>query len=181
MAHDAHSPPNPREAADRGLERLYTQHWDSLVRLAWLLLHDGPAAEDVVQDALISVHAHWGDLRSEAAATAYLRRSVVNGARSALRHDAVVQRHARAAGSDPSSRRATPGAEEAAMARIGTTTLAATVAGLPMRQREVLALRYFLDLSETEIAQSLDISPGAVKSHAHRGLATLRERWDGRR
>jgi RNA polymerase sigma factor (sigma-70 family) len=45
---------------------------------------------------------------------------------------------------------------------------------LPVRQREVLVLRYHLGLSEAEIAEALDISRGAVKSHAHRGLAALR-------
>jgi RNA polymerase sigma factor (sigma-70 family) len=48
------------------------------------------------------------------------------------------------------------------------------LAELPRRQREVLALRYYLDLSEREIAETLGISAGAVKSHASRGAAALR-------
>lgn len=52
------------------------------------------------------------------------------------------------------------------------------LATLPRRQREVLALRYYLDLPEREIARVLDISPGAVKTHASRAAAALRERLD---
>lgn len=181
MAGMAPQTPDLQESADRGLERLYTLHWDSMVRLAWLLLHDGPLAEDVVQDALINVHRHWASLESEANATAYLRRSVVNGARSALRHRGVAERYVRSEAADPRSSRTHPGADEPALARVTTNTLAAAVAELPTRQREVLALRYFLDLSEADIADALGISPGAVKSHAHRGLATLRDRSDGLR
>ena len=51
---------------------------------------------------------------------------------------------------------------------------------LPQRQREVLVLRYYSDLSEKQIAEALDISPGAVKSHAHRALAALRDTMGGR-
>lgn len=181
MAGMAPQTPDVQESADRGLERLYSLHWDSLVRLAWLLLHDGPLAEDVVQDALISVHRHWASLESEANAAAYLRRSVINGARSALRHRGVADRYERSEAADPHSNRTHPGADEAALARVGTTTLATAVAALPTRQREVLALRYFLDLSEADIAEALGISSGAVKSHAHRGLATLRNRSEGLR
>lgn len=173
--------PDMRVAADHGLERLYALYWDAMVRLAWLLLHDGPLAEDVVQDALVSVHRNWGHLASEANAAAYLRRSVVNGARSALRHRGVADRHLRSETADPTVRRTAPGADEPALARLGLSVLGRAVAALPDRQREVLTLRYFLDLSEAEIADTLGISPGAVKSHAHRGLAALRDRSDGLR
>ena len=71
-------------SADAAVAELYAAHWAGLVRLAWLLLHDDQGAEEVVQDAFIAVHRRWGSLRSTDRAAAYLRRSVVNGARSAL-------------------------------------------------------------------------------------------------
>ena len=72
--------------------------------------------------------------------------------------------------------------EDSAEARIlaheTTTTMIGALARLPQRQREVLTMRYYLDLSEAEIADALGISAGSVKSHAHRGLAALRDRME---
>ena len=75
-----------RPAADEAIADLYAAHWTGLVRLAWLLLRDDLAAEEVVQDAFIAVHRRWDTIRDHQAAAAYLRRAVVNGARSGLRH-----------------------------------------------------------------------------------------------
>jgi DNA-directed RNA polymerase specialized sigma24 family protein len=82
-----------RTGADDAITELYAAHWTGLVRLAWLLLRDDLAAEEVVQDAFIAVHRRWGTLRDPQAAAAYLRRSVVNGARSGLRHRGVEERY----------------------------------------------------------------------------------------
>ncbi|HEX5860941.1 MAG TPA: sigma-70 family RNA polymerase sigma factor, partial [Nocardioides sp.] len=96
--------------------------------------------------------------------------AVVNRSRSALRHRAVVARHA--------VRETVPNHDAAADAPVMAAARRAAVLdamrALPERQREVLALRYYLDLSEAEIADALGISRGAVKSHASRGSATLR-------
>ena len=157
--------------ADEALVELYAAHWRSLVRLAVLLVHDVGTAEEVVQDAFVAVHGRWGRLRDHDRALAYLRQAVVNRSRSVLRHRAVVARHAVADRTlDPDR----PGTE----ARIADTERRRTVLdalrALPRRQREVLVLRYFLDLSEAEIAATLRITRGAVKSHASRGSASLR-------
>ena len=158
-------------SADDALERLYAAHWRRLVRLSVLLVRDVPTAEVVVQDAFVAVHARWSRLRDPDLALAYLRQAVVNRSRSALRHRAVVTRHA--------ERRSVPayasGADEAATASSRRDAVLDAMRELPRRQREVLALRYYLDLSEAEIADTLGISRGAVKSHASRGSAALRD------
>jgi RNA polymerase sigma factor (sigma-70 family) len=73
------------------------------------------------------------------------------------------------------------GPEAGAMASDETRQVLAALRTLPDRQREVLALRYYLDLSEAEIAVTLGISPGSVKTHAHRGLAALTDRLEALR
>ena len=85
--------PTASEGADDAVERLYAEHWTSLVRLGALLLRDPAAAEEVVQDAFIALHRRWGSVREQDKALAYLRRSVVNGCRSAQRKQAVAGRH----------------------------------------------------------------------------------------
>ena len=95
---------------------------------------------------------------------------MVNGSRSSLRHRQVVDRHAaRQTVPGPA-----PGADQAALAGARRAAVLDAMRDLPHRQREVLALRYYLDLSEAEIAETLGISRGAVKSHASRGSAALR-------
>jgi len=157
----------PAWTADEALEQLYAAHWRQLVRLSVLLVRDVGTAEEVVQDAFVAVHGRWTRLRDPDRALAYLRQAVVNRSRSALRHRAVVARHVQTA------RPIVPSSDEAADVDRREAVLEAMRA-LPERQREVLALRYYLDLSEADIADTLGISRGAVKSHASRGSATLR-------
>ena len=157
-------------SADEALELLYVAHWRRLVRLAVLLVHDVGSAEEIVQDSFVAVHARWGRLHDPDRALAYLRQSVVNRSRSHLRHLAVVRRHAdREAPPEP-----VPGADRPAHDAARRAMVLDALRRLPRRQREVLALRYYLDLSEAEIAETLGISRGAVKSHASRGASALR-------
>src|SRR6476661_4450344 len=144
-----------RWAAGTALTDLYAAHWASLVRLAWLLVRDQQVAEEAVQDAFVSMHARWQQLREPEAALAYLRRSVVNTSRSVVRHRVVEDRHLAREASSP------------------TTPWRTTEAS-----GEVLVLRYYLDLTEAQIADALGISPGSVKSHAHRGLSSLRSQME---
>jgi RNA polymerase sigma-70 factor (sigma-E family) len=155
--------------ADEALVALYTAHYRSLVRMAALLLHDVPAAEDVVQDSFVAMHGSWRRLRDTDKALAYLRQAVINRARSRLRHLKVVERKAPAPMPDAAS------AEHGALQALERQHVMAALRGLPHRQREVLVLRYYSDLSEAQIAETLGISPGAVKSHASRGVAALRQ------
>ena len=150
--------------------QLYAAHWRRLVRLAVLLVRDVGTAEEVVQDAFVAVHGRWDRLGEPDRALAYLRQSVINHARSALRHRKVVDRHA-ARRTPPEDE---PGADQALLASGRRAAVLDALRALPDRQREVLALRYYLDLSEAEIADTLGISRGAVKSHASRGAAALR-------
>ncbi|MFQ6172748.1 SigE family RNA polymerase sigma factor [Oryzobacter sp. R7] len=163
-------------SAEEAVTELYASHWQPLVRVAWLLLHDAAEAEEVVQDAFVALHGHWGGLRDRGAAAAYLRRAVLNASRSALRHRGVEERWAASVrgGPDDPARRTSTSAEDAAVAGLSREELLRALATLPVRQREVLVLRYYLDLGEAQIAEALDISPGSVKTHASRGLAALR-------
>lgn len=158
--------------ADAAVEQLYAAHWRQLVRLSVLLVRDTGTAEEIVQDAFVAMHGRWSRLREPDRALAYLRQAVVNRSRSALRHRKVVDRYAEQQGRLPAEEE--PGGEEAVHAAARRTAVLDALRSLPTRQREVLALRYYLELSEAEIAATLDISPGAVKSHASRGAATLR-------
>jgi RNA polymerase sigma-70 factor (sigma-E family) len=155
--------------ADTALEQLYVAHYAGLVRLAVLLLRDQGLAEDVVQDAFVAMHRRWDRVDPDKA-PAYLRQAVVNRSRSALRHRGVVARHR------PEPAPDAPPADASVLRIERRTAVLDALAALPTRQREVLALRYFLDLSEADIARTLGISRGAVKSHASRGAAALRAR-----
>ena len=157
-----------RTDADTALTELYAGHYVRLVRLAVLLVRDQGLAEDVVQDAFVAMHQRWHRI-DEGTAPAYLATSVVNRSRSALRHRSVVSRNRPEPPPD-----AAP-ADAAVLAAAGRTAVLDGLAALPTRQREVLVMRYYLDYSEREIANALGISQGAVKSHASRGAAALRQ------
>ncbi len=171
-----HSLHGNERAADRDIKRLYAVAWAPMVRLATLLLGDQSRAEDIVQDAIIALHRRFGELDDPAGATAYLRRSVVNGVRSAQRHQGVANRHLRAEAGDPTVQRNAPAADETALRASDREQLLAALDTLPNRQREVLTLRYWGELTEAEIGDALGISPGSVKTHAHRALNALASR-----
>jgi RNA polymerase sigma-70 factor (sigma-E family) len=138
-----------------------------LVRVAKLLLRDQPSAEDVVQDAFLGLYRALPRLSAHDQLLPYLRAAVINGSRSVLRsrRRALLSREhyeppsssAESAAIDSEDRRATMNA----------------VARLPRRAREVLVLRYYLDLQDQEIAAALGISRGTVSSTASRALAVL--------
>lgn len=153
---------------------IYQSHWRQMVRLAVLLVDDSAHAEDIVQDAFVALYRKQHQLRSPHAAVAYLRTSVVNLGRSALRRRMVARRHLTVGEHDES-----PGADSAVLLAAEYVEVLTALRGLPERQREVLVLRYYSDLSEQQIAEALEISTGTVKSHAHRGLTTLRDALGG--
>jgi RNA polymerase sigma-70 factor (sigma-E family) len=153
--------------ADSALEQLYDEHYVRLVRLSVLLLGDAGRAEEVVQDSFVAIYQRW-DRMGGADVPAYLRQTVVNRSRSVLRHLKVVAQQPTEPPPDE------PGADHDLLDGVRRTGVISALARLPRRQREVLVLRYYLDLSEREIAATLRISQGAVKSHASRGAAALR-------
>jgi RNA polymerase sigma-70 factor (sigma-E family) len=155
--------------ADEAVRLLYGTHWHQLVRLATLLTRDASVAEELVQDAFVSLHRRWSSLADPGAAHGYLRTTVINNARSALRHRGVEERYRQPGPPEPS------GPEERAVQATEDARVMAALRSLSRRQQEVLVLRYYADLSEQEIAATLGMSRGAVKSHAHRGIVALRE------
>jgi RNA polymerase sigma-70 factor (sigma-E family) len=155
------------------LAQLYATQRLPLVRLATLLVDDVQSAEDVVQDAFVALHRRQHALRSPEAAAGYLRTSVLNGCRSALRRRRVRRRHpdAELLPAGPTG----PAADDRLLATEEHERVLAAVRTLPRRQREVLVLRYWSDLSEADIAKTLGIAAGTVKSNASRGLARLEQ------
>lgn len=166
------TPGADRLDADAALTALYTAHYRSLVRLASLLLDDVGTSEEVVQDAYVKMHGAWGRIRDPEAAVGYLRTTVVNLSRSRMRRLQVARKHAPKPMPDAES------AEQGALDRLERDRLVSALRCLPARQRECLVLRYYADLSEAQIAEAMGISTGAVKSHASRGMATLRARME---
>jgi RNA polymerase sigma-70 factor (sigma-E family) len=156
-----------RPLTESDLGELYVAHRLSLVRLAVLLVDDAGLAEDVVQDAFAGLTAKVGRLREPDAALAYLRTAVVNRSRSVLRRRRTARGYVPPRGIED----AQPD-ERAVLAEEHREVLAA-LDRLAPRQREVLVLRYWSGLSEAEIAETLGISRGAVKSTASRALDLL--------
>jgi RNA polymerase sigma-70 factor (sigma-E family) len=155
-------------SADRAVTELYSQQYRPLVRLAALLVRDTPTAEEVVQDAFVAMHDAWQRLRDAENALAYLRQAVVNRSKSVLRHRTVVDRNLAKTTPDM------PSAEHGALVLLERSAVVAALRHLPDRQREAIVLRYYADLTEAEIAATMGISRGAVKSHTARGMIALR-------
>jgi RNA polymerase sigma-70 factor (sigma-E family) len=164
----AASAPGLAWTADRAVTELYAAHYRGLVRLASFLVRDTPTAEEVVQDAFIAMADGWQRLRDAEKALAYLRQAVVNRSRSVLRHRTVVDKNLQKAPPDM------PSAEHGALVLLERSAVVSALRHLPERQREAIVLRYYADLSEAEIAATMRISRGAVKSHTARGMAALR-------
>ncbi len=131
--------------AVQGLTTLYQAHYQSLVRLAVLLVSDLATAEEIVQEAFADVHGTWRALPGHDDALRYLRRALIRRSRSAPQPQASA----------------------------GAGLLAALRA-LPAREREVLVLRYFADLPEAEIASVTGTRIAVVRTYAARGMSSLR-------
>ena len=143
--------------------RFYQESYPSAVRLAWLLTHDHDAAEDIVQDAFVRLHPRLATVEHP---TAYLRAAIVNGCRD----------RARSAGrARDGLRRISLTAEASSIDR--PSELLDALARLPYKQRAVLALRYWADLPEAEIAEIVDIRPATVRSITARALARLKKEF----
>ena len=146
---------------------LFRAHGLELIRTAVLLTGDRATAEDIVQDAFLGLYRALPRLRDEGRIAGYLRVSVVNGCRSVLR----ARRRAslvRVVHDPPAW-----SAEAAVMADEDRRAVIAALTRLPLRTREVIVLRYFLDLPHEEIAAILDVSRGTVSSTISRALDRL--------
>ncbi|MFG2607653.1 SigE family RNA polymerase sigma factor [Streptomyces sp. NPDC048514] len=150
------------------LTETYRAHYRSLLGLAALLLDDTASCEDVVQEAFIRVHSARKRVRDPEKTLAYLRQTVVNLSRSTLRRRILGLKLLSKPMPDMAS------AEEGAYDRLERRDLIQAMKGLQRRQREVLVLRYFADMTEAQVAESLGISLGSVKAYGSRGIAALR-------
>jgi RNA polymerase sigma-70 factor (sigma-E family) len=151
--------------AGRAVTELFQAHALGLTRLAFVMLGDRQAAEDVVQEAFYGLYRAWRRLPDHDNVLGYLRVSVLNGCRSAVRRARRV----------PWSLALLPAASPEDVVLVAEEQRAAVAAlrRLPPRQREALVLRYFADLSEYEIALAMGVSRGTVKSTTARALAAL--------
>jgi RNA polymerase sigma-70 factor (sigma-E family) len=168
--------------ADALLTELHRTYYRSLVGLARLVVDRQAEAEEIVQEAFVRLYASWGALRDDERALAYLRTAVLNLARSGIRRRVVARRYL---ATDHSENVASPPADEAIGHGSGVdpavrATVLAAVRGLPRRQRECVLLRYYEGLDEREVAATLGISTGSVKTHTHRAMAALAARLGSR-
>lgn len=161
-----------RTAAIRGL---YERWHADMVRFAAFLTGDVSAAEDVAQEAFVRVVDAWDRIEDLARADAYLRATVVNVVRGGHRRDRVAARRAER------HLAVVPSAEDAAIGRLGRDVVLAAVAALPIKQRACVVMRHWMRMTESEIADALEISTGSVRTHVKRGTATLKDRLGGSR
>ncbi|HWE59616.1 MAG TPA: SigE family RNA polymerase sigma factor [Solirubrobacteraceae bacterium] len=143
---------------------------ESLLRTAHLITWDASEAEDLVQECLLKVARRWPRVRRMGQPMAYARRVLIN-----LAVDGSERRSRRRVELDTAHVLADDPARDTLADLDTRDELLAALAGLTARQRAVLVLRYFNDLSETDVAELLGCSTGTVKSNASRGLARLRE------
>jgi RNA polymerase sigma-70 factor (sigma-E family) len=160
--HDAHN----------AVSALFRERHAELVRLATLVVGDRPTAEDVVQDVFARLCRRSWLPDGADQGLAYVRTAVLNECRSTLRRRKVARRIF----GRPEFTRSDDGgdsAEDEVILAEERRQVLGALATLPVRRREVLVLRYWLGLTETQIASVLGISTGTVKSSAARGIAAL--------
>jgi RNA polymerase sigma-70 factor (sigma-E family) len=163
-------PPAPPGAigASLAVTSLYQAHAVQFVRLAVVMLGDRVAAEDVVQEAFCALYRRWRHLNEQEKALSYVRSAVLNGCRSQLRARIRAERR-----NSPLAVGHAPSAEDDALIAEDHRQVLVALRALPHRQREALVLRFYLDLTEPDIARSMGISAGTVKSTTSRALAAL--------
>jgi DNA-directed RNA polymerase specialized sigma24 family protein len=154
----------PDCAAEQMVTKLYTAHYRQLVRLAVLLVHDLPTAQEIVQDSFVALHGAWRRRGGESPLS-YLRQSVVNRSRSVL--------HCRAGGPGPAG--GAPGAGgQHPMTGLADPAVIRALSALPAQQREALVLNYYAGLSDAQIGAAMGISKHTAQSHIARAMDGLR-------
>ena len=166
-------PPGERDAttAADAVTALYQDNALGLVRLAHVMLGDHVAAEDIVQDAFCALYRHWRHLSDQDKALAYLRSCVLNACRSALRRKRRQIEPRALTDLAPSDERTS--GEAAALIEEERKAVMVALRRLPYRQREVLVLRFYLTMTDAQIAAQMGIGQSTVRSSAHRALAAL--------
>ena len=152
---------------DGEFREFMSARWPVMVRLAYGLTGDQGHAEDVAQAAFTRAYASWPRVRRSGDPDAYVRQIVINQNRNRFRKHRVAER---LTDSPPES-----AADDGAREYDERSALVAALQRLGPRQRAVVVLRYWMDLTEHETATALNCSVGTVKSQASRALATLRQ------
>jgi RNA polymerase sigma-70 factor (sigma-E family) len=156
------------DAAAAEFSEFAHSRWPGLVRLGYAVTGDRDLAQDLAQTALANAYASWSRVRKADDPDAYVRRIVLNAHRSSFRKRRVTERLTE---SPPEMLAPMP---DLASQHGDRATVIAALGTLPRRQREVLVLRYWLDLTEAQVAATLGCSVGNVKSQTSRALSRLR-------
>jgi RNA polymerase sigma-70 factor (sigma-E family) len=149
------------------MRALYERTHADMVRFAAFLTGDRHIAEDVAQEAFTKVFAAWDRIEDHTCLDAYVRTTVVNAVRSGHRQSEVARRR------DVPHLAVVASAEDDAMGRVNRQKVLDAVASLPMQQRACVVMRHWMRMTESEIADTLDISVGSVRTHVKRGTSSL--------
>ncbi|MFI9201790.1 SigE family RNA polymerase sigma factor [Streptomyces sp. NPDC053048] len=161
-------PPDSHDSErSNAIANLFVTKYPGMLKLAARLGAEADA-EDVVAEAFCQLYKNWDRLRSADAAAGYLRTTVQNLARMRLRHLIVARRY-----TDPQWDEPAHSAEHHAILRYDQRAVVQALRTLPPRQYQALVLRHWMDLQESQIAETMGISVGAVKSHISRGMTKL--------
>lgn len=152
---------------DAAVRSLYEQRYAEVVRFATFIFGNVHAAEDASQEAFVRVYDAWDRLHDPDQAVAYLRATIVNLSRGGHRRRLVAERK------QPPRLVPMPSAEDGAMCRVNRAAVLAAVSALPSRQRACVVMRHWLRMTEGEIATTLDLSIGSVRTHNRRGMEAL--------
>lgn len=170
---DGFRPDREEDSRESALSLLFEEQYPSMLRLAALLGADDP--ENIVAEAFYQIYRKWRKIRSAESAESYLRSVVCNLTRMRIRHLQVARKNVETRVEFVAS------AESSALLRDDQYALIGALRRLPARQREALVLRHWMGLKEAEIAETMGISTGSVKTHTSRGLATLTQAMEARR
>jgi RNA polymerase sigma-70 factor (sigma-E family) len=149
-------------SADEAVDMLYRTHAVPAFRLAYLMTGNGAVAEEIVQEAFVRTWQSWDRIRDVDSAYGYVRTSIINLSRSALRRKALEIRH-----------RVTTREDARDFDVVDRIDTVRAVASLPPRQRACIALRFYEDLSEARTAEILGITVGGVKAQTAKALRRL--------
>ena len=155
---------------DEEVASLFRRHYAPMCRLAYVILGDAGAAEEVVMEALVKTFSGWMRIKDLDKSEAYLKKAVVNGCRSKIRRKTVESRAAEVLRSHAQRSSSLP--SDADLRETRREVLQA-IRTLPERQRAAVVLFYYEDLPEAEIADILQCSIGTVKSQLFKARAKL--------
>jgi RNA polymerase sigma-70 factor (sigma-E family) len=159
-----------RREDDEGFHEFVAAGSTALLRTAYLLVGDLGLAEDLLQNALVKTYLSWGRIRDPGSVHAYVRRILVTTASSWWRR--------RASHEVPVADLPEPVTPDFTGVQAEAETMRRLLLDLPAKQRAVLVLRFYEDLTEAEVAETLGVTRGTVSRYVTRGLATLRSRLE---